>query len=212
MLIIDTPGHESFNNLRARGSSLADIAILVVDVMHGLEPQTIESLNMLRKRRCPFVIALNKVDRLYQWKDTPWSPIQQSMEKQADYVQSEFDAKWSKIKLELAERGINTDLYYEQGVNARSTILVVPTSAMTGEGIPDLLYVMLNITQKIKSMKKHLNFKKCMFLTVILFVTRFVFLYRYVMLNITQKMMAAQLTFRNELQVKIIFTQTVLDL
>jgi translation initiation factor 5B len=115
MLVIDTPGHESFSNLRSRGSSLCDIAILVVDLMHGLEPQTIESLNMLRSKGTPFVVALNKIDRCYAWVTCPDAPIREALEKQTESTVSEFRSRASQAKLELAQQGVNSNIYWEMG-------------------------------------------------------------------------------------------------
>ncbi|EER13663.1 eukaryotic translation initiation factor 5B, putative, partial [Perkinsus marinus ATCC 50983] len=152
LLIIDTPGHESFNNLRVRGSSLCDIAILVVDIMHGLEPQTIESLELLRNRKCPFIIALNKIDRLYQWRSSANRPSRDSLKAQKDYVKHEFDDRLKRIQLQLAERGLNTAVYWENH-DVRRDVSIVPTSAVTGEGVPDLLYLIVKLTQTLMAKK-----------------------------------------------------------
>ena len=146
LLIIDTPGHESFNNLRQRGSSLCDIAVLVVDIMHGLEPQTIESIEILRSRKCPFIVALNKIDRLFQWKTVPDRSSRDALKSQTKSVYSEFEDRWAKVNLQLSEKGINSALYFDNK-DPRQYVSVVPTSAHTGEGIPDLLFNLVKLSQ-----------------------------------------------------------------
>ncbi|XP_026396886.1 eukaryotic translation initiation factor 5B-like [Papaver somniferum] len=147
LLVIDTPGHESFTNLRSRGSGLCDIAILVVDIMHGLERQTIESLNLLKMRNTEFIVALNKVDRLSGWKTCKNKPIFKAMKQQSKDVQMEFNWRLTQIITQLKEQGLNTELYYKNK-EMGETYNIVPTSAISGEGIPDLLLLLVKWTEK----------------------------------------------------------------
>ena len=146
LLVIDTPGHESFSNLRSRGSNLCDIAILVVDIMHLLEPQTIESLNMLRNRNCPFIVALNKVDRLYDWKPRKNAAFRDSLKLQAEHTQDEFERRVEETITEFMKQGLNAALYYKNP-DPKNIVSLVPTSAVTGEGIPDLLGLLVKLSQ-----------------------------------------------------------------
>lgn len=132
MLIIDTPGHESFSNLRNRGSSLCDIAIVVVDIMHGLEPQTLESIGLLKTKKCPFVVALNKIDRLYDWQTMYRKDIHDIIKTQAPNTQREFEKRTKDVIVQFAEQGLNAALFYENP-DSRSYVSLVPTSAITGK-------------------------------------------------------------------------------
>uniref|UniRef100_A0A8C5UG18 Eukaryotic translation initiation factor 5B n=1 Tax=Malurus cyaneus samueli TaxID=2593467 RepID=A0A8C5UG18_9PASS len=146
MLIIDTPGHESFSNLRNRGSSLCDIAILVVDIMHGLEPQTIESLNLLKSKKCPFIVALNKIDRLYDWKKSPDTDVAVTLKKQKKNTKDEFEERAKAIIVEFAKQGLNAALFYENK-DPRTFVSLVPTSAHTGDGMGSLIALLVELTQ-----------------------------------------------------------------
>ncbi|KAK4918640.1 eukaryotic translation initiation factor 5B, partial [Elasticomyces elasticus] len=147
LLVIDTPGHESFSNLRSRGSSLCNIAILVVDIMHGLEPQTLESMKMLRDRKTPFIVALNKIDRLYGWKKIDNNGFEDSLALQNKGVQNEFRDRLEKTKLAFAEQGFNAELFYENK-NMAKYVSLVPTSAHTGEGVPDMIKLICKLSQE----------------------------------------------------------------
>lgn len=146
LLIIDTPGHESFSNLRNRGSSLCDIAILVVDIMHGLEPQTIESINILKTKRTPFIVALNKIDRLYDWQTNPRKDVRDILSSQHSNTQNEFKTRSQNVVLQFAEQGLNAALFYENP-DPKTYVSLVPTSAITGEGMGNLLDLIIENCQ-----------------------------------------------------------------
>ncbi|PSP56042.1 translation initiation factor IF-2 [Halobacteriales archaeon QS_1_67_19] len=147
LLFIDTPGHHSFTTLRSRGGALADIAILVVDINDGFQPQTLEAINILKQSQTPFVVAANKIDTIPGWNPNEDTPIQQTKEAQSDRVQSDLDEALYEIIGELSDEGFSADMYWRVQ-DFRGNIGVVPVSAETGEGVPDLLTVLMGLAQR----------------------------------------------------------------
>ena len=147
LLVIDTPGHESFSNLRSRGSTLCDVAVLVIDIMHGIEAQTRESLELLKKSKAPFIIALNKVDRLSDWRASPDAPFKDSFKNQRQFTKDDFETRWNQIYIQLIECGVFAELYWKNK-NPKKNVYVCPTSAHSGEGIADLLAILVSLSQK----------------------------------------------------------------
>ncbi|TSD14995.1 translation initiation factor IF-2 [Haloglomus irregulare] len=147
LLFIDTPGHHSFSTLRSRGGALADIAILVVDVNDGFQPQTLEAIDILKRTQTPFVVAANKVDTVPGWNPQPDTPIQGSIEAQSDRAESDLNDRLYEIIGQMSDHGFSSDMYWRVQ-DFRNNIGVVPCSAMTGEGVPDLLAVMMGLSQR----------------------------------------------------------------
>jgi len=146
LLVIDTPGHEAFVNLRKRGGAAADIAILVIDVLRGFEAQTYECVEILKSRKTPFLVAANKVDRLPGWVSKPTEPFVKSYESQDTYVRQDFDEHLYGIMGTFSQLGFRADRF-DKITEFTKTIAIVPVSAKTGEGIPELLAVLVGLTQ-----------------------------------------------------------------
>jgi translation initiation factor 5B len=155
LLFIDTPGHEIFVNLRRRGGSIADIAVLVVDITKGFQNQTYEAIEILKSRKTSFVVAANKVDKIPGWKPSPDSPILFSIKKQSASVIRALEDLQQKIIFELYRLGFNADRF-DKIRDFSKTIPVVPTSAKTGEGIPELLMILVGLSQRF--MRERLRF------------------------------------------------------
>ncbi|MDR2698661.1 MAG: translation initiation factor IF-2 [Candidatus Methanoplasma sp.] len=147
LLFIDTPGHHSFVTLRARGGSLADLAVLVIDIREGIMPQTIESIRILRQYKTPFVIALNKVDTIQGWMPEEGRPFILSEKTQQRHTLDAFEEKMYNIIAQLAAEGIFADRY-DRIDDFTKTVALVPISAKEGEGIPDLLLVLIGLAQR----------------------------------------------------------------
>ena len=150
LLVIDTPGHEVFANLRMRGGSAADIAIVVVDVNKGLEAQTIESLDILKNKKVPFVIALNKIDQISGWKKNNSIPIAEQLKIQDPTILSYLDEKVYNVVGALSRIGFSSEAFWRVK-DFTKELAIVPVSAVTGTGVPELLAVLVGLTQQYMS-------------------------------------------------------------
>lgn len=146
LLFIDTPGHAAFTTLRKRGGSLADIAIVVIDINEGVKPQTRESVDILKLSKTPFVIAANKIDLIPGWKQGKGS-LHESMSRQAADVQAKLDTKLYEMVGQLNSLGFRADRF-DRVDDYTKQVAIIPVSAMTKEGIPELLMVLTGLCQK----------------------------------------------------------------
>jgi len=147
LLFIDTPGHHAFTTLRARGGALADMAILVVDISQGFQPQTLEALQILRNCRTPFVIAATKVDRIHGWRVNAGESFISTFSRQNDRVKTDIENKTYEIVGKLSEQGFSADRF-DRVADFQRNLAIVPVSAHTGEGVSDLLLVMIGLAQR----------------------------------------------------------------
>jgi translation initiation factor 5B len=156
LLVIDTPGHQVFANLRMRGGSAADIAIVVVDVNKGLEAQTIESLDILKNRKVPFVIALNKIDQISGWKKNNSILIAEQLKIQDPTILSYLDEKVYNVVGALSRLGYSSEAFWRVK-DFTKELAIVPVSAVKGTGIPELLAVLVGLTQQYlsKRLERH---------------------------------------------------------
>ena len=156
LLVIDTPGHEVFANLRMRGGSAADIAIVVADANKGFEVQTVESIEILEKRKVPFVIALNKIDQIPGWNNTKSIFISEQIKAQGNEMISTLDEKIYTVVGSLSRLGYNSEAFWRIK-DFTKEVAIVPVSAAKNIGIPELMAVLVGLAQQYmtKKLERH---------------------------------------------------------
>ncbi|MEW5997039.1 MAG: translation initiation factor IF-2 [Candidatus Micrarchaeota archaeon] len=159
LLFIDTPGHEAFTNLRERGGSIADMAILVVDMAQGFQPQTIESIRILKQCKTPFVVAANKIDLIHGWKKQGTDSFLKSFANQPPHVQEAVDAKIYELMGALSTHGFDCERF-DRIADFRKQVAIIPLSAKTREGLAELLLLIAGLSQKFMEKRLELGLGK----------------------------------------------------
>jgi translation initiation factor 5B len=156
LLFIDTPGHEVFSNLRKRGGSVSDLAIIVIDILEGFQKQTYEAIEICKQLKVPFLIALNKIDKIDGWKPHENKPFLESIKYQDQKVINKLEEYTYNIVTKLYELGFDSDRY-DRVKDFRRQVAIVPVSSKTGEGIPDLLLLIAGLSQRYLEEKLKIN-------------------------------------------------------
>ncbi|WP_296879815.1 translation initiation factor IF-2 [uncultured Methanobrevibacter sp.] len=147
LFFIDTPGHAAFTSLRKRGGALADLAVLIVDINDGFKPQTFEALNILKMYKTPFIVVANKIDMIFGWESHEGASFKESFEQQAQSVKQELDTKIYEIVGTLHKEGFQSERF-DRISNFASQISIIPISARSGEGIIEVLAMLLGLAQE----------------------------------------------------------------
>ena len=156
LFFIDTPGHAAFTSLRKRGGALADLAVLIVDINDGFKPQTYEALNILKMYKTPFIVVANKIDMIYGWDSIEGSSFKESFDNQAQSVKQELDTKLYEIVGTLHKEGFQSERF-DRISNFASQISIIPISARTGEGIIEVLAMLLGLAQEYLTEQLEIN-------------------------------------------------------
>ena len=156
LFFIDTPGHAAFTSLRKRGGALADLAVLILDINEGFKPQTYEALNILKMYKTPFIVVANKVDMIFGWESHEGASFKESFSQQAPSVQQEVDLKVYEIVGTLHKEGFQSERF-DRISNFASQITIIPISARTGEGIIEVLAMLLGLAQEYLTAQLEIN-------------------------------------------------------
>jgi translation initiation factor 5B len=151
LLFVDTPGHRSFETMRRRGGALADLAVLVIDSREGVMPQTRDSIQILKREKTPFAVALTKVDLLAGWRKVSGPvPLLEQIARSGGEFGKLLDARVYAVAEELDHLGFSADRF-DRVRDFTRNVGIIPVSAKTGVGVPELIALLVGLSQRFLS-------------------------------------------------------------
>lgn len=163
-LFIDTPGHMAFSKMRETSITFCDIAILVIDLLQGIKPQTIECIELLKIHKIPFIIVTTKMDMVDGYNKTNHTDLKNALSEQDKETKILIESYIEDIKYQLNELNIKSE-FYLKNKKPQQIYSIVPISCITKEGSSDLLSLLVYISQNWMDKKILYNDEVEMFVT-----------------------------------------------